>query len=106
MRVKNINGASDQNCGCGSWLLHWAFFSQRALPACCSARNCIQRPAAGALVQLDVQGDETWYVVPLCTWHNALSNGTMDLSDHAVLVPADKAAVGRTSMSRAALSRG
>jgi hypothetical protein len=106
MRVKNINGASDRNCRLGSWLLHWAYFSQRPLPPCCSARNCISRPAAGALVQLDVDGDETWYVVPLCSWHNAHCDGTMDLADRAVLVRADAALRNARGMPVPAPARG
>ncbi len=89
MRVKNINGGDGGACRCGSWLLHWVNYSGRALPRCCSARTCIEKPVAGAHVQLDLDGCDKWYIVPLCTWHNARRNGTIELSEHAVLVPAD-----------------
>jgi hypothetical protein len=100
MRVKNINGAGNATCRCGSWLLHWARYSGRALPRCCSVRNCIERPVAGALVQIDHEGESGWYIVPLCIWHNATRNGTIDLSDHVVLVSADVAETCRKPAQR------
>ncbi len=101
MRVKNINAAGAGTCRCGSWLLHWVNYSGRALPRCCSARNCIEKPVAAAHVQLDLDGDDQWYIVPLCSWHNARRNATVDLSEHAVLVPAKVSETGRPRWLRA-----
>ncbi len=88
MRVKNLNRGPDRACNCDSWVLHWVKYSGRPWPPCCSVRNCIEKAAVGAQAQIDLFGDNQWYIVPLCVWHNATRNVWLELSEHALLVPA------------------
>ena len=71
MRVKNINGTSDNTCKCGSWLLHWIkFSSSNRIPTCCAEASCINtKQLLGAHVQKD-GSDQKWYIIPLCAKHN------------------------------------
>jgi hypothetical protein len=70
VRVKNVNGTSELDCKCGSWLEHWRKFSGSTLPAWCSEKNCTNKPTVGAHVQMDGAMDRNWYIVPLCDAHN------------------------------------
>ena len=70
MKVKNINGTSDNTCKCGSWLDHWKKFSGQSLPTYCPETKCIQKPEVGAHVQKDSSTDSSWYIVPFCKTHN------------------------------------
>ena len=89
MRVTNINGTSQNDCTCGSWLQHWLNFSHQPLPRYCSELGCLQRPTEGAHVQIDWATDNEWYIVPLCAVHNALRGHTIELFSSATLVPAN-----------------
>lgn len=88
-KVKNINGTSDNNCKCGSWLNHWEKFSQK--PAIfCSVKNCTQTSdLVGAHVQ-KATTDMKWYIIPLCKAHNS-ATGELEVSDTTVFVSANKA---------------
>lgn len=68
MKVKNINGTSNNNCKCGSWLKHWENFSGR-VSLFCSASNCSEIATDGAHVQKEI-GNNNWYIIPLCRGHN------------------------------------
>lgn len=92
MKVKNINGTSEQICKCGSWIEHWKRFSGRALPTLCPEVLCMERDMVGAHVQRDVPGDNSWYIVPLCAKHNAMKGEALTVSDHIKLVSANVAA--------------
>jgi len=88
MRVKDINGTSGNKCGCGSWLDHWKKFSRLALPTYCAEQRCLKRPEVGAHVQKDSTMDRAWYIIPVCSTHNAKAV-EMDINDSAVLVSAN-----------------
>lgn len=32
IRFNNINGTSDRDCRCGTWIVHWEKFSRQARP--------------------------------------------------------------------------
>jgi hypothetical protein len=81
MRVRNINGTSQNICKCGSWLNHWENFSGQALPTLCPEARCTQKPEVGAHVQKDSSVDSSWYIVPFCKTHNGETGRSLDLVD-------------------------
>ncbi len=88
MRVKNINGTSDNTCKCASWLDHWLRFSGQTLPSYCPEEKCLHRPEIGAHVQKDSSTDNNWYIVPLCKTHNGETGKSLNISDSIALVSA------------------
>ena len=89
MKVKNINGTSENTCKCGSWLDHWKKFSGQSLPSYCPEAKCIQEPEVGAHVQKDSSTDKSWYIVPLCSTHNAKTGESLEISDSISLASAN-----------------
>lgn len=87
-KVKNINGTSDNNCKCGSWLQHWKNFSGHPVTWCVE-KSCIEKDLVGAHVQKADSTDNNWYIIPLCKSHNK-STGTLEISDSCKLVSANK----------------
>ncbi|HVU48997.1 MAG TPA: hypothetical protein VHD85_22920 [Terracidiphilus sp.] len=80
MRITNINGTSDNDCSCGSWLIHWKRYSGVPLPPTCACTTCYDRPTVGAHVQKDTLLDNAWYIVPLCDAHNR-STAALDIGN-------------------------
>ncbi len=95
MKLKNLNGTSDNSCKCGSWLAHWEKFSRKTI-SLCPVKTCYDRAEVGAHVQKDTS-DNNWYIVPLCKKHNAEKTKTLDVSDETSLVSAN---VGSTCGGR------
>lgn len=89
MKVKNINGTSDNSCKCGSWLEHWEKYSDQPLPKYCSEVDCGKKPEVGAHVQKDSGNDNSWYIIPLCKTHNAQKDTTLNISSNITLVSAN-----------------
>ncbi len=89
MRVKNINGTSDNTCKCGSWLEHWKKFSSQTLSSYCSEVKCTKKPEVGAHVQKDNSTDTNWYIVPFCNTHNGETGKSLDIVDSVKLVSAN-----------------
>jgi hypothetical protein len=89
MKVKNINGTSDNACKCGSWLDHWKKFSGQTLPAYCPELTCTHKPDVGAHVQKDSSTDNSWYIVPLCNTHNGKKGESLTVGDTINLVSAN-----------------
>lgn len=87
-KVKNINGTSDTNCKCGSWLKHWEKFSGQTTQYCTETK-CVNTDLVGAHVQKADSADNNWYIIPLCNSHNQ-STGTLEVSDSYKLVSANK----------------
>ncbi len=92
MRVKNINGTSDNTCKCGTWLDHWKKFSGQSLPSYCPESACLQKPEVGAHVQKDGSTDTSWYIVPLCKKHNGETGKSLDIGDSVKLASANVSA--------------
>jgi len=88
MRIKNINGTSQNKCRCGSWLDHWKNYSKQSVPIICPAYGCNGKDIVGAHVQKDSIYDNKWYIYPLCTSCNQ-KGGTLDVSDLYKLVSAN-----------------
>lgn len=38
--MKNLNGTSDKNCSCGSWLGHWKKFAKTSTTPKCHVQGC------------------------------------------------------------------
>ena len=89
MKLKNINGTSDNLCSCGSWLNHWQKFSGQSLPAYCPEKDCIETNLVGAHVQKAFSVEDKWYIIPLCKTHNK-SSQTIEVLDSINLVPANR----------------
>lgn len=100
MRVTNINGTTDNTCRCGSWLDHWKRFSGQQAPALCPEVRCLRATEVGAHVQLASGLDRSWYIVPLCSEHNAQTRQSLDISDAIKLVSANVAATCGPSQRR------
>lgn len=92
MKVTNIGGTRDKPCTCGSWLLHWQRYGGVPGRPCCSVANCTAPIIVGAHVQRDGAPDRSWYIVPLCTGHNAKAPA-LTIRNDAILV---SASVGET----------
>ena len=87
MVVKNINGTSANSCPCGSWLKHWRKISG-STPSSCSVVGCWSTADVGAHVQKDSSTDKAWYIVPMCTKHNA-KTPSLTIGDTVTLVSAN-----------------
>jgi len=88
IKVNNVNGTSDKNCKCGSWLDHWKKYG-RQTTSYCSEVQCTKGPEVGAHVQKDSSTDTSWYIVPLCTSHNRETGRSLTLIDSVILVSAN-----------------
>ncbi len=87
VKVKNINGTSQNSCPCGSWLNHWKKMSGKAAYYC-SVTDCHESVEVGAHVQKDGGTDASWYIVPMCKKHNAKAP-SLNIRDDVQLVPAN-----------------
>lgn len=88
MRVKNLNGTSQNNCSCGSWLAHWSKFSGQVANRC-FVNGCTTVHSVGGHVQKDSATDKNWYIVPLCSACNNKKGQDLDIWDGASLVSAN-----------------
>ena len=88
MKVRNINGTSDNDCKCGSWISHWEKFSEQSTDFC-QADGCLNKNPIGAHVQKGGSStDQSWYIYPLCDAHNK-HVGELEVSDRYKLVSAN-----------------
>lgn len=87
IKVKNINGTSNNKCNCSSWLQHWEKFSKKNAGLCVE-RICRQNAEHGAHVQKDDENDNNWYIIPLCASHN-LKADELQIMDTTTLVSAN-----------------
>lgn len=91
MRLTNVNGTSENNCRCGSWLDHWKKYNsgRQTVPTHCPVNGCYNEVEVGAHVQKDSYSDKNWYIVPLCNAHNKQTRGSLDVSDTVALASAN-----------------
>ncbi len=89
MKIRNINGTSDNTCKCGSWLDHWKKFSGLSISIYCPVLSCYEKTEVGAHVQKDNSTDNSWYIVPLCKSHNAEKGKSLEVGDSTKLVSAN-----------------
>ena len=89
MKIRNINGKSQNICKCGSWLKHWENFSNQSVPKYCPENHCSKQDLDGAHVQKDDSKDNIWYIYPLCRKHNTARGQTLEVSSFYKLVSAN-----------------
>ncbi len=89
MKVKNLNGTSQTDCKCGSWLKHWEKFSGKKA-GYCSVSNCNKIADVGGHVQKSNSASNDWYIIPLCTEHNNKHGQELEISDSTILISANK----------------
>lgn len=72
--VKNLNGTSDNMppAGFSSWKEYWEVKMNRRF-SLCSCLTCYKSAAVGGHVK-KVYGSGEWYIVPICSGHNNLSD--------------------------------
>lgn len=88
MKVKNINGTSDNTCKCDSWLKHWETYSKQTTSKC-QAKDCDNTDVVGAHVQKGGNStDKSWFIYPLCNKHNKHS-GELEVNSSYELVSAN-----------------
>ena len=86
MKVKNINGISDDTCKCESWLEHWEKVrGKKAL--FCSEKDCVKSELVGAHVQKETS-DTNWYIIPLCKIHSTAVR-ELEVAENTVFVSAN-----------------
>lgn len=88
-KVKNINGTSQNQCSCGSWIQHWRNFGGASQRRYCCEKTCVNTNLVGAHVQKYNSTDRSWYIAPLCQLHNK-SVGVLELESTVKLVSANK----------------
>ncbi|MFH1160090.1 MAG: hypothetical protein V1733_03985 [bacterium] len=88
-RIKNINGTSGQPCRCGTWLQHWENITGERAGVCAEVK-CGKLASEGAHVQKAGNHDVSWYIIPLCTKHNAIRGGEIEIVGFIPLVSANK----------------
>lgn len=88
MKIKNINGTSQNKCVCGSWLSHWEKYSGQKTTYCIE-KSCTKTDLVGAHVQKANSTDNNWYILPLCKAHNQATS-ELEVSDLYKLVSANK----------------
>jgi hypothetical protein len=88
MKVRNINGISDNACRCVSWLKHWKNFGGQPITYC-PVVGCLEKVEVGAHAQKDSTTDNSWYILPLCKKHNGKTGESLDISSTWTLVSAN-----------------
>ncbi len=88
MRIRNINGTSDNSCRCESWLKHWERYSGQRTNYC-QANGCLKTDVVGAHVQKENSTDNNWYIYPLCNAHNQRASSSLEVRDSYNLVSAN-----------------
>jgi len=88
MKVRNINGTSDNTCKCVSWLNHWKKYGGTSQNPFCACSTCYSSAEVGAHVQKDNALDQAWYIIPLCQKHNLKAESLM-IGDSTTLVSAN-----------------
>lgn len=79
--VKNLNGTSDNQCKCGSWIKHYAQFSDfdEMKILLCSVIDCKNPSLIGGHVQKVNDENNHWYIVPLCKTCNGNKNHDFEI---------------------------
>jgi hypothetical protein len=100
MLVWKIEGTTGANCGCGSWLVHWAKFGGNTTQSICSANGCYKVATVGAHVSANGKA----VIVPMCERHDQQQH-PVDVFDYAFAVSAELARTcGKQSLVELGLS--
>lgn len=88
MKVKNLNGTSQNICKCGSWLQHWKNFGS-SMTDDCVANGCSNKAEVGGHVKMGNPSSMGWYIVPLCKSCNGKLGQELYIADNTELVSAN-----------------
>jgi len=88
MRVRNLNGTSDNKCKCGSWLAHWEKYSGQTANRCV-VNGCSNKHSVGGHVQKESLSDFSWYIIPICSECNSKRGQSISVDDAVNLVSAN-----------------
>lgn len=93
--MKNLNGTSDKNCKCGSWLDHWKTFAKVSSTPKCHVAGCNSSAEVGAHVILPKLENESLrklnYIAPMCKSHNSQPDTEFKSKPDSFFVSANKA---------------
>jgi len=89
MKIRNINGTPDTGRAGGSWMQYWENLSGQKTTFCLAV-GCMGKDLIGAHVQKTDTRDVSWYIYPLCIFHNERAR-ELEVSDGYKLVPVDQA---------------
>lgn len=89
MEVKNINGTSDKNCNCSSWIKHWEKFTGNTANVC-KKKGCTKTIVVGAHVIKCNSMDAKHYIIPFCHEHNQVKDICLEINKDTDLAPANK----------------
>lgn len=81
VKVTNIDNTSALSCGCGSWMNHWERGTGKTANMCFEV-GCSRTDLVGAHIRRE--GDQGWYIIPLCKGHNAATASFMVVDGHFV----------------------
>lgn len=91
MKVKNLNGTTQNKCKCSSWLAHWGNYSGQTANRCVVV-SCTNKHTVGGHVQKESTTDSAWYVIPICSDCNNKRGQTLEIHDSVRLVSANVSA--------------
>ena len=71
MKIKNLSGTADCKLpnGCNSWK-DFYIKRRRSWPSQCGCIYCNESAEVGAHVKKVDSSDNSWQIIPLCTYHN------------------------------------
>ena len=88
MVVRNVKGTGERTCSCGSWLMHWQRFAG-VKAIYCGVFECVNPAELGAHVVKDAEADGAECIVPMCKYHNALTEVLHPLARHVMMMTAN-----------------
>lgn len=88
MVVRNVKGTRERSCACGSWLMHWERFAG-VEAIFCAVFECVNPAELGAHVVKDGETDKAEYIVPMCKYHNTLTEVLHPLTRHVMMISAN-----------------
>ncbi len=93
--MKNLNGTSDKDCKCGSWLDHWKVFTKVSSTPTCHVAGCNSLAEVGAHVILPKLDNEALrklnYIAPMCKSHNGQPDTEFRSKPDSIFVSANRA---------------
>ena len=90
VRVKNLNGTADRRPPTGyvSWKDFWKA-KKGYWPSKCAVYGCTDTADVGAHVKKVNSVDNSWYIVPVCSYHNNQFGKELTVDD-SMLVPLNR----------------
>lgn len=89
IKVKNLNGTTDNKPPKGSWKIWWEEQTHNKFSRC-SCKTCDNNAEVGAHVQKAESADRKWYIVPLCIECNVTKKNELFEVEKDKLVPVNQ----------------